>query len=117
MALIICTECGKEISDKQDRCIHCGNPLRPTIESKVMVFGIIQTLDVFFNETLMGEVKKSHVLEFPISKDGVVSVSYGMKGKTGLVEVKYGYITRIRYDYNGYSGNLVPHVDAVESVK
>jgi hypothetical protein len=40
-----------------------------------------------------------------------------MKGKTGLVEVKYGYITRIRYDYNGYSGNLVPHVDAVESVK
>lgn len=27
MALIICSECGKEISDKSDVCIHCGCPL------------------------------------------------------------------------------------------
>lgn len=28
MALIKCPECGKEISDKSDKCIHCGFPLR-----------------------------------------------------------------------------------------
>lgn len=28
MALIKCRECGKEISDTADRCIHCGCPLR-----------------------------------------------------------------------------------------
>ena len=27
MALIICSECGKEISDKSNACIHCGNPI------------------------------------------------------------------------------------------
>lgn len=27
MALITCPECGKEISDKSDKCIHCGYPL------------------------------------------------------------------------------------------
>ncbi len=28
MALIKCPECGKEISDKSDKCIHCGYPLK-----------------------------------------------------------------------------------------
>lgn len=27
MALIKCSECGKEISDKATTCIHCGNPI------------------------------------------------------------------------------------------
>lgn len=27
MSLINCPECGKEISDKADVCIHCGYPL------------------------------------------------------------------------------------------
>ena len=26
MALIICPECGKEVSDKAPACIHCGFP-------------------------------------------------------------------------------------------
>lgn len=29
MALIKCTECGKEISDKAFACPHCGNPMNP----------------------------------------------------------------------------------------
>lgn len=28
MALIKCPECGKEISNKSDKCIHCGYPLK-----------------------------------------------------------------------------------------
>ena len=28
MSLINCPECGKEISDKSEKCIHCGYPLR-----------------------------------------------------------------------------------------
>lgn len=27
MALIKCSECGKEVSDKADKCISCGNPI------------------------------------------------------------------------------------------
>ncbi|MEY8339465.1 zinc-ribbon domain-containing protein [Lachnospiraceae bacterium 62-35] len=28
MALIKCPECGREVSDKADKCIHCGYPLK-----------------------------------------------------------------------------------------
>lgn len=38
MALIICPECGKEISDKSEACIHCGYPL---INTKCNINGIV----------------------------------------------------------------------------
>ena len=38
MALIKCPECGKEISDKAEHCIHCGFPIgqqvKPAIETR-----------------------------------------------------------------------------------
>jgi DNA-directed RNA polymerase subunit RPC12/RpoP len=27
MALINCSECGKQISDRADKCLNCGNPI------------------------------------------------------------------------------------------
>ena len=30
MALIVCKKCGKNISDKSEKCIHCGQPLNET---------------------------------------------------------------------------------------
>ena len=35
MALIKCPECGKEISDKSDKCINCGYPIRANNELAV----------------------------------------------------------------------------------
>ena len=32
MALIKCSECGKEISDKSKVCVNCGNPIQKTIK-------------------------------------------------------------------------------------
>ena len=32
MALIKCRHCGKEISDKAERCIHCGYLIKKTHE-------------------------------------------------------------------------------------
>lgn len=37
MALIKCPECGKEISDRAQACIHCGCPIASTIQGKVMI--------------------------------------------------------------------------------
>ena len=33
MALIKCSECGKQISDKSDKCVHCGCPIPKTYET------------------------------------------------------------------------------------
>lgn len=34
MALINCSHCGKEISDKTSKCIHCGQPLKKDVPKK-----------------------------------------------------------------------------------
>lgn len=41
MALIVCPECGKEVSDKSQTCIHCGYPLINMINTKCNINGII----------------------------------------------------------------------------
>jgi len=41
MALIICPECDKEISDKSEVCIHCGYPLINMVNTKCNINGII----------------------------------------------------------------------------
>lgn len=53
MALIKCPECGKEISDKANACIHCGYPLNEQKED----FDIRRT--PFIDEdTLMHNINK-----------------------------------------------------------
>lgn len=34
MALIKCPDCGKEISDLAEACIHCGRPIQPRNKKK-----------------------------------------------------------------------------------
>lgn len=36
MALIKCPECGKEVSDKADACIHCGCPIKKNAQSELV---------------------------------------------------------------------------------
>ena len=40
MALIKCPECNKEISDKSEKCIHCGFPLKQNINTKCNINGV-----------------------------------------------------------------------------
>ena len=42
MAMIVCPECGKDISDKAEKCIYCGYPLANTSETPggtVVIYG------------------------------------------------------------------------------
>lgn len=50
MALIKCPECGKEISDKSDKCIHCGYPIKKT--TTCIINGTEYNLDFVFDESL-----------------------------------------------------------------
>lgn len=45
MSLIKCQECGREISDKSNACIHCGFPL--AIENKEDIHRIIELFDEY----------------------------------------------------------------------
>jgi len=63
MSLIKCCECGKEVSDKSDKCIHCGYPISkikikngfipyvPLLVSGVVFFILIMVYVVMDTET------------------------------------------------------------------
>lgn len=56
MALIKCPECGKEISDKSQACIHCGFPLEAA-EPKENVNSIVALFEAYAaNSSSVGDV-------------------------------------------------------------
>lgn len=65
MSLIHCPECGKEVSDKSDKCIHCGYPLK----QKTIINGV--TYD------LSSELKM-------VLKDKNIEAIKSVRDKTGL---------------------------------
>lgn len=72
MALIICPECGKEVSDKSEVCIHCGFPL---VNTKCDINGIVYD---FKDELPIALLEKT---------DDYVSAIGKIRGKTSLTLV------------------------------
>ncbi|MDR1772486.1 MAG: hypothetical protein LBS02_17905 [Hungatella sp.] len=60
MALINCPECGKEVSNKADVCIHCGCPLDKNVNDT-----IIETADYF----IMDKIERSGLGAFSYKKN------------------------------------------------
>ena len=77
MALIKCSECGREVSDKATACIHCGCPISA---SKTTTFGGIKvaqtgdkTLNEFFgdNPSIQFSSNKKYIVDFHAVLSGV----------------------------------------------
>lgn len=80
MALIVCPECGKEVSDKSEVCIHCGYPL---INTKCNINGVIYD---FKEELPIALLEKT---------DDYVSVYGKIRRKTSLTLADTGDLIRI----------------------
>jgi len=52
MALIKCSECGREISDKAAACIHCGCPISESKPTSFAGHKVVYTGNKTFNEFL-----------------------------------------------------------------
>lgn len=60
MAIVKCSACGKEISDKAGRCLHCGAQIKePTTLSKIS-----ERLDPFIPRTPIAAIGTSFLLLF-----------------------------------------------------
>lgn len=109
MALIYCTECGKQISDKAKACVHCGCPIENIVPE--------------------GMVKiKLSVVKSPVGLNGKqrASIMIGgnvvWQGFTGeIAELFFGAPTRIVVKYHfsmmHYGGECSGIIDPVSSKK
>ena len=70
MSLIHCPECGKEVSDKSDKCIHCGYPINNN--SKCKVNGSDYDLSFLLDESYSVLYKVRDLIQ--ISKSDIVHV-------------------------------------------
>ena len=59
MALIKCSECGKEISDKAKMCVNCGNPIQPLDDDYYdIVFKVNEMYEDYKNRHFVSKRKK-----------------------------------------------------------
>ena len=94
MALIQCSECSKDVSDKAEACPHCGNPI-VAAQTLVVVEGYPKAagpfrshVDVYWNGERVGQVAKGEMRPFTFPGGGEITVVTTMGGVTGQKEFR-----------------------------
>lgn len=82
MAIIKCPDCGKEVSDRADVCIHCGAPLNiknGQIKIKCCdIDGSMDKVKIINKETreVLAKIRQRCVVDFTIKADTLVRIKY-----------------------------------------
>lgn len=92
MALIKCPECGQDISDKADKCIHCGYSLNQATSTPekakgtLVVYGytgwflVNPKLKIYLNGEYIGDVShNAKTKEIPITGPTVVEIKCSIR--------------------------------------
>ncbi len=122
MALIKCYNCGHEVSDTTNFCIHCGSPIKKENNSN-KVKGIIKInypldpritpkIKVFFNDNLIKEIVNNTSEEIRIDTDGILLFKGSFR--KSKVEVKSNLNYEITLTWNILTGQLEANVGVFE---
>lgn len=89
MAIIICPECGQGVSDKAEKCVHCGCPLDSSFNNStgtLVVYGytgwflVKPKLKIYLNGEYIGDVShKAKTKEIPIYGPTNVEIKSGIR--------------------------------------
>lgn len=108
MALIKCSECGKEISDKATLCPNCGAPVNPktkvTIIGYTGYFAVYPEVDIYANDVRVGIVHHGETVTIEISEDTVFT--FNLQGRKTNMAAKYGKDQTISLQVDRMMGGL-----------
>lgn len=92
MAIIKCPECGRDVSNKAEKCIHCGYPLNGPVDTSpkaggtLVVYGytgfflVKPKLKIYLNGEYIGEVShQAKTKEIPITGPTNVEIKCGIR--------------------------------------
>lgn len=113
MGIVKCPDCGKDVSDKANVCIHCGSPLNFSVENgKVLIKcnylnGSVMKATVTDSETgeVLASIRQNEVVSLTIKKDTPVNISFLLiKGTTGVLK----YAGSHKYEISMTQGIFLP---------
>ena len=96
MALIRCSECSKDVSDKAEACPHCGNPIVAAqtlvvVEGYPKLFIGASHVDVYWNGEHIGQVARGEARPFEFPGGGEIAVATTLGGITGRKEYRQSF--------------------------
>lgn len=116
--MAFCSSCGKSLNLGVAFCSACGAKVKgaPSGAGKLIVYGITQkflvggTLKIYADGVLIGEVRKNEKVEFPITKNCIITAKCGVNPIKEKTSVKGGITTVIRYEYERISSSFIANV-------
>lgn len=115
MALIPCPECGREVSEKSEKCIHCGCPLDGSDKASngtLIVYGytgwflVKPKLKIYLNGKYIGDVShKAKTKEIPITGPTTVEIKSGIRSTA--VRLFPNKRNEIYTEFDRESGNIL----------
>lgn len=108
MALIKCPECGKEISDKAENCIHCGYPIASLDKEKYATdqYTVILESPGVNRVKIIKIVREITGIDLKAAKEAVENVPYIITDKVSLEDA-----TAVKNKFDG-EGAIVSMVSS-----
>ena len=115
MALVQCSECGREVSDKSEKCIHCGCPINgndSVSNGTLVIYGytgwflVKPKLKIYLNGKYIGDVSyKAKTKEIPITQPSSVEIKSGIRSTA--VRVSPNKHNEIYTEFDRTTGNIL----------
>jgi len=111
MALINCSECKREVSDRANSCPHCGSPIAADHVTLVLTgfpkryIGSKQ-VDVYFNGTKCGSIPKGATETIVLASGGQVDfvTNYMGKDRRQSFNIPSGVAADLYFDFGPLGG-------------
>lgn len=126
MAIIKCSECGKEVSDKAPQCPHCGCPVGTTnsttqqsekdsnpsntvvVHGYTEAFAINSKISVYRDNAYLGEIGPAGIFQVDITQDCTLKFKCGFRTRT--IQIRKGIDTDVYLSFDRFSGSLKAYV-------
>lgn len=115
MSLIQCPECGQNVSEKAEKCIHCGCPLNSTAKNPngtLVVYGftgwflVKPKVKIYLDGEYIGDVSyKGKTKEIPITKP--TTAEFKRPGLSTSVQVMPGKHSEVHLEFDKVWGRIL----------
>ena len=114
-----CSNCGKEIFDKEENCQHCGNKISINLQTesqqncmqgKVIIHSyedfylICPNVNIYIDGNLITSLPRGKTFEYNITK--TTTICFKCSFRTATITVNPNAITEIQLIFERFTGNL-----------